>query len=228
MRICRYLRPSLLLGLSISIGSAAVENAEQAVPLPTPVFDGGVSIEHALAAHRTIRRFSGTPLRLAELGQLLWAAQGVTHKAGYRTAPSAGALYPLELFVIAGNVDELTPGIYRYRPARHDITRHIPGDQRGRIALAALQQDWIAEAPAILVLTSVRVRTSTKYGLRSDRYIAMEAGHAAQNVYLQCVGLGIATALVGAFDDDVVRDVLDLGRGFTPLAIMPLGHVRRD
>ena len=110
MRICRYLRPSLLLGLSISIGSAAVENAEQAVPLPTPVFDGGVSIEHALAAHRTIRRFSGTPLRLAELGQLLWAAQGVTHKAGYRTAPSAGALYPLELFVIAGNVDELTPG----------------------------------------------------------------------------------------------------------------------
>jgi SagB-type dehydrogenase family enzyme len=228
MLVSRFSRPSLLLGLSIAVGVAVAENNAQGVPLPAPVVDGGVSIEHALATRRTIRRFSGTPLRLAELGQLLWAAQGTTHGAGYRTAPSAGALYPLELFVIAGNVDGLTPGIYRYRPARHDIIRHIPGDQRSSIAVAALQQDWIADAPAILVVTSVRARTSVKYGLRSDRYIAMEAGHAAQNIYLQCVGLGLATALVGGFEDDAVRNLLDLRREFTPLAIMPLGTERRD
>jgi len=215
----------LLSGLCVA---AAARDNGQVIPLPQPATDGAFPLEQAIAARRTVRRFDDAPLTLAHLGQLLWSAQGITDSAGYRSAPSAGALYPLELFIVAGAVETLRPGVYWYRASDHTLNPRLPGDQTDRIAQAALEQDWIGQAPATLVFTGVRARTAAKYGMRSDRYIAMEAGHAAQNVSLQCVALGLGSAVVGGFLDDGVRNVLGLPRDHTPLLLMPIGRVRGE
>ena len=146
------------------------------VRLPTPRHDGEVSLEHALTTRRSIREFARGALTLAEVGQLLWAAQGVTHSAGLRTAPSAGALYPLEVYLAAGEVSALTPGLYRYDPNRHMLAKTEDLDCRIELANAALCQAWIATAAAILVLAAVHQRMTDKYGSRGERYVHIESG----------------------------------------------------
>jgi SagB-type dehydrogenase family enzyme len=194
------------------------------VSLPEPKRTGEVSVEGALAARRSVRSFAGKPLPLPKASQLLWAAQGRTHPAGLRTAPSAGALYPLELYLIAGAVSELEQGLYRYDPDRHHLERLRAGDARAQTARAAFHQDWLAEAPAILVLTAIYARTERKYGERATRYVHMEVGHAAENVYLQAVALGLGTTMVGAFDDDALVRALGLPAQEKPLALLPVGY----
>lgn len=202
--------------------------AEQAtaLSLPDPVVADGTGLNAVLRQRRTVRAFAPDPLTLTQVSQLLWAAQGITSPEGYRTAPSAGALYPLELHLLSGRVENLPEGSYRYEPSRHALLPEAADDLRRGIAAAALQQSWIAEAPAIVVISAVEARTAAKYGRRAKRYVHMEAGHAGQNLLLQAVALGLGAAVVGAFDDDRLAALLQLPRGERPLAILPVGHAR--
>lgn len=221
----------LALAVTIAAGTAVSDDAATAaaIRLPAPRQDGTVSVEEALRLRRSVRAFAARPLSLQAAAQLLWAAQGTSDPVeGKRTAPSAGATYPLELLLVAGNVAGLQPGIYRYRSGGHELVRLVAGDRRGQLAAAALRQAWLAEAPAVVVIAAVYQRTAGRYGQRAERYVHMEAGHAGENLYLQAVALGLATVTVGAFDDDAVRQVLGLGRDETPLALMPVGVRARE
>ncbi len=206
---------------------AASEGGEGAIALPKPRARGDVSVERALAQRRSIRAFADDPLPLAAVAQLLWAAQGVTDGGrGFRTAPSAGALYPLEVYLVAGAVSGIGAGIYRYDPSAHQLRFRAGGDLRSAVARAALEQHWVADAPAILVLAAVYQRSVRQYGERAARYVHMEVGHAAQNVYLQAGALGLGTTLVGAFHDRRLARVLGLPEDHEPLALMPVGAPR--
>lgn len=194
--------------------------------LPKPELDGDVSLESTVRQRRSVREFANRPLSLADVAQIVWAAQGITARDGHRAAPSAGALYPLELYLIAGDVESLPDGLYRYRPRGHRLKKVATGDLRKALAAAALDQSWVRRAPAVLVIAGVYERSAKKYGDRAHRYTHIEVGHAAQNVYLQAVARGLGTVLVGAFDDQEVRTVLGLPADHAPLALMPVGHPR--
>lgn len=197
-----------------------------AVALPAPRQDGAGSVADVLARRRSLRNFAQEPLALAAVSQLLWAAQGVTSPDGKRTAPSAGALYPLELYLVAGAVTGLEAGVYHYEPQRHRLLLRAKGDPRRELAEAALEQEWVAEAPAVLVIGAVYQRTERKYGRRAPRYVHMEVGHAAQNVYLQAVALDLGTVMVGAFRERSLKRVLQLPEGVEPIGVMPVGKAR--
>jgi len=203
----------------------AGNEAGDTIVLPEPRDSGEISVEEALLERRSIRNYKDEALTLAEVSQLLWAAQGITHPGGYRTAPSAGALYPLEVYVVAGNVDGLRPGIYKYRPQGHELEKVAEGDVRAELCAAALDQECIEDGGAVLVFAAVYERTTRKYSERGVRYVHMEVGHAAQNVYLQTVSLGLGTVVVGAFDDDEVERLLQMGDDERALYIMPVGSV---
>ena len=192
--------------------------------LPEPRLRGNVSIEEALFKRRSVRGYKNEPLTLAEVSQLLWAAQGVTDDYGFRTAPSAGALYPLEVYLVAGNVSGLSSAVYKYVPGGHSLTRVLDGDLRNELAKVALNQTFIADAPASFVITAVYKRTTGKYGERGIRYVDMEAGHASENLLLQGVALGIGTVTVGAFDDGQVIKLLKLPGDEAPLYIIAAGR----
>ncbi len=194
------------------------------ISLPEPGTKSEVSVERALIQRRSVREYRDGGLSLQEASQLLWAAQGVTHSRGYRTAPSAGALFPLEVYLLAGSVSGLPAGVYRYIPEGHGIVPHVEGDLREKLCQAALEQSSIKNAPAVLVLTVVCERTTRKYGERGIRYAHMEAGHAAQNVSLQVVSLGLGSVAIGAFKDQEVKSVMNLPKGEEPLYIIPVGR----
>lgn len=194
------------------------------ITLPKPVYEGKISVESTLLARRSIRTFKDEPLALAEVSQLLWAAQGVNRPDGYRTCPSAGALFPLELRLVAGKVNDLAPGIYRYIPDKHQLVQSGTEDPRSRLAESALGQSMIAHAPATLAISAVFDRTTRRYGQRGIRYVFMEAGHASQNVHLQVVPLNLGTVVIGAFSDDRVKEVLGLAADEEPLYLMPIGR----
>jgi SagB-type dehydrogenase family enzyme len=196
------------------------------IALPEVSIDGARSFAAVLHERRSIREFAAAPLSLEATGQLLWAAQGVTSSAGERTAPPAGALYPLEVYLVAGSVDGLAAGVYGYRAHGHSLRACLAGDRRRELAAAALGQAAVLEAPAVLIIAARYARTARKYGARSERYVHIEVGHAAQNVYLQAQALGLGTVIVGAFDDDAVRGVLELAKQEAPLALLPVGAPR--
>ena len=194
--------------------------------LPEPCRDGKTTVEAALGRRQSVREFNREALTLAEVSQLLWAAQGMTSSAGRRTVPSAGALYPLEVFLVSGKEDVLPAGVYRYRPLAHELVRVAEGDKRAQLATAALEQEWLKEAPVTLVIAAVYERTARKYRQRAERYVHMEVGHAAQNVHLQAAALGLGTVVVGAFGDAQVKRVLTLAANEDPLCLMPVGNPR--
>lgn len=191
--------------------------------LPEPALTNELSLEQLLSQRRSIREYPDAALSLAEIGQLLWAAQGITHAEGLRAAPSAGALYPLELYVVAGRVDGLAPGVYHYEPGRHQLVKTGDGDVREALARAALSQSCVSDAPAVIVFTADYARTTGKYGHRGRRYVDMEVGHAAENVFLQAGALGLATVPVGAFEDEEVGGMLGLPGELQALLMMPVG-----
>ena len=208
------------------VGSAAVGQERQVVSLPDPVRDGGVSLERALSARESVREFASSSLTLGEVSQLLWSAQGETRRGGGRTTPSAGGLYPLEIYVMVGAVENLEPGIYRYRPERHDLLAVGAGDHRSQLASAALSQSWMRDAAIMIVVAAQYARTTGKYGERGRKYVNMEVGHTAQNVYLQATALGLGTTFVGAFNDNQVKGIIGLPAAEHPLGIMPVGRLR--
>ena len=215
----------LLMILAVSTVTLGKEN-DQRISLPPVESKGELSLEEAIQLRRSVREFGRHTLALEDVSQLLWAAQGITARGGFRTAPSAGALYPLELYVVAGNVEGLSAGVYRYRPKTHELVHMTSGDLRRPLASAALGQSPVRRAPAVLVIASVYKRTMGKYGQRGRRYAHIEVGHVAQNVYLQAAARGLGTVLVGAFDDEEVQDVLGLPPDHEPLGLMPVGRKR--
>ena len=154
----------------------------------------------------------------------MWSAEGISDEQGLRTAHSAGALYSLKLFVVVGDVNELSPGIYQYNPKDHSLLKTANGDLRKSLQKAALDQTCVGDAAIIFVFTAIYQRTTGKYGKRGVRYVHMEVGHAGQNLFLQAEGLGLGTVVVGAFDDDEVREVLNLDADVQPLSLMPVGR----
>ncbi len=166
------------------------------------------------------------PVSQSQLSQILWAAQGITNSLRKRRAvPSAGATYPLEIFVVCGrnSVEGIDAGIYHYDLARHSLTQHHKGDARIELATAALDQEFIYEAPVDIVICAEYERTLSRYGHRGERYVHIEVGHAGQNIYLQATALGLATVAIGAFNDEQVSEVLRLDKQYKPLYIMPVG-----
>ncbi len=194
------------------------------IKLPAPSYDSQYDLNKALQLRRSVREYRDEPLTLAQVSQLLWAGQGITSLGGYRTSPSAGALYPLEVYVAAGNVEGLPAGLYKYDIAHHALQKSGEGDLRTPLAAAALDQHWIADGAAVIAIAAVYERTTKRYGERGARYVHMEAGHAAQNICLEAVALDLGAAVVAAFNDDDVKKTLKLMNSEQPLYLIPVGR----
>jgi len=198
----------------------------KSIKLPKPQYDSNVSIEETLLKRRSIRSYKSEPLAIAEISQLLWSAQGVTNRKGFRTAPSAGALYPLEVYIAAGNVTDLYAGIYKYYPHRHEIVNTVKGDKRSELCRAGLGQSSIKNAPAVMVFCAVFERVTGSNGKRGIQYVHMEVGHAIQNVCLQAISLGLGSVIIGAFNDYDVKEVMNFELDEHPLLILPVGKLK--
>ena len=195
--------------------------------LPTPSFDGDVSLEKAIRVRRTVRSFNGEALSLDQLSQLLWSAQGITEQDGFkRAAPSAGALYPMDIYAVVGSgcVEGMDPGVYHYEPDGHSISLGRGEDARGDVAKVSLGQAWMAQAPLNLVITVEYRRITGKYGQRGMRYAMIEAGHIGQSIFLQAQAMGLAAGIVGAFEDDKLIRVIGIRENREPLLIMHVGY----
>lgn len=196
------------------------------IVLPSPLTEGGMSLYAALSERRSVRYYSGTDsLSLEQLSQLVWAAKGKTGTRGRRTAPSAGATYPLEVLCLIERVSGAEPGLYRYDPVDHILAPAlvpVTGINAPNIAESCYGQSWIGNAAAVLVIVADYPRTTDHYGERGIRYVDMEAGHVGQNIYLMAAALDLATCAVGAFDEDAMADLLGL-RDQTPVYIFPVG-----
>jgi len=201
-----------------------MENKSETIKLPEPKYDSNTSIEKALLKRRSVREYKDEPLILTQISQLLWAAQGITDPRGLRTSPSAGALYPLEVYIVVGNVKDLQDGIYKYKPYKHELERIVKGDKRNELCNAALGQTCIRSAAAVIVFSAVYERITVKYGERGIRYVYIEAGHAAQNVFLQAVSLDLGAVVIGAFYDNEVKKVMKMPDREQPIYIMPVGR----
>jgi len=214
----------LLTGAAGVVGLLAVtiymfaDNVSKGPPLPAPSKEGKMSLEESLAKRRSIRSFKAEALTREQISQLCWAAQGISDpKRGLRTSPSAGALYPLELYVVTGE------GVEHYVPKGHALEKHREGDLRGKLQGAALGQSCVGKAPATFVIAAVVSRTQRKYGQRAERYVWMEVGHAAQNILLQATALGLGAVPVGAFRDEEVAKALSLPADHAPQYLIPVG-----
>jgi SagB-type dehydrogenase family enzyme len=207
----------LCLCLTDPLAIAQGKSSGETVKLPPPRHDGEVSVEKALAERRSIRSYKEEPLTLNDLSQILWAAQGITEpKKGLRTAPSARAQFLIEVYVLPGNVTDLPVGAYKYQPQGHDLIKVADGDKKAEL-FKAVGQASIKNAPAVLVFSGLSEKT------QRPAWMYLEAGHAAQNVYLQAVSLKMGGVVIGGFKDEDVRKVLNLSEKEQPLYIMPIG-----
>jgi SagB-type dehydrogenase family enzyme len=217
------------LGLAILISFLSSDTIAAEIALPSPSHKGTVSVEGALKARRTHRSFQSRPLTLKQFSQILWGAYGVTaQKYGsfLKTAPSAGALYPLDIYGVVGQggVETLTPGIYHFRPENHAVELLKQGDLRAEVARHALHQMWMAKAPFMVVITGEYSRSSMKYGPRGVTYTHIEAGHVGQNIFLQAEAIGLKAGIVGAFNNRGVVTTMGIPHSHDPLLIMPVGY----
>jgi SagB-type dehydrogenase family enzyme len=226
---------TILMSFLLTVGLSSEHSGRQggqdergkdqtSVKLPAPRLDGAMALEQAILKRRSVREYSARALTLAEVSQLLWAAQGETDEGGGRSSPSAGALYPLEVYVVAENVGGLQSGLYRYKARDHELQPVLSGKLLGPLSHAALDQEALSRAPAVIVMTAVPSRTTRKYGDRGRRYVHIEAGHAAQNVALQAIALSLGTVTIGAFRDAEVAELLELPDGEEPLYLLPVGQ----
>ncbi|MBW6515997.1 MAG: SagB/ThcOx family dehydrogenase [Candidatus Cloacimonetes bacterium] len=195
------------------------------INLPEPALDSDHSIEQALQNRRSVRRYSDNPVDLQAVSQILWSAQGITHEdRGYKTAPSAGATFPLEIYAAVGNVEGLSAGLYHYVPDNHHLVKIHNQDLRAELSSAALRQTSIRDGAFVVIIAAIFERTTGRYGERGIKYVHMEVGHVGQNIHLQAESLGLGTVVIGAFNDEEMKRVLDLPPDQIPLYLMPLGH----
>jgi len=222
VRGCGVVSLTICVVALIGLGCGHPADSSGAVPevsLPAPATVGKMSVEEALAKRRSVRRFAAKDLTIEQIGQLAWAAQGITEPSrGLRTAPSAGATYPLELYLVKAD------GVFHYLPRGHKVEQQSSQDRRADLADAAHGQGSVKGAPVSFVFAAVYERTRARYGDRAERYVHMEVGHAAENIHLQAVALGLASVPVGAFDDEAVAKVLSLPADQAPLYIIPVGY----
>jgi SagB-type dehydrogenase family enzyme len=214
----------LVLGIIMVFPSAG--QAAEAIKLPPPATKGGMPLAEALKTRRTVRHFASRPLDLAQVSQLLWEADGLSDPRGLRTSPSAGATYPLDLYLVVRErgVKDLPPGVYRYEVHDHALTLLPPGDFHASVARACLNQAWMTEAPVLVVITGEYRRCTARYGQRGIRYTHMEAGNVSQNLFLAAEALGLGAGIVGAFEDQALAQALKLAPAHEPLLVMPLGY----
>ncbi len=191
--------------------------------LPAPRHTSEFSLEKSLSERRSVRKYQPGDLKIEEVSQLLWAAQGKSSD-NYRTAPSAGALYPVEIYMVCGQVEGLETGVYHYRPDEHEIVKLLDGDHRKELASASVNQPWISEASIDLVVVGVFGRMSAQYGSRGVKYVYMEIGHITENVCLQATALNLGSIVIGAFFEDQVNKILQLPTIEQPVAIVPVGR----
>jgi len=195
--------------------------------LPKPRQDSSVSIEKTLLERKSVRYYTDESLTLTEVSQLLWAAQGfIVRPDGRRrrTVPSAGALYPLEIYLTVRKVDELEPGVYHFISEEHKLEKILSDDIHPELSIAALGQLRVAQAPINIIIGAVYERTSAKYGDKGIKYVHMEVGHAGQNISLQVISLNLGTVIVGGFDDERVKEIVNIPKDVVPLYIMPVGR----
>ncbi|MCF8884535.1 MAG: SagB/ThcOx family dehydrogenase [Nitrososphaerota archaeon] len=211
-----------LIGYS---GGRRTYKPSERISLPPPRYESNVSVEYALKVRRSVREYEDKPLTLEQVSQLLWAAQGITEKRyGFRTAPSAGATYPLEVYIVVkkNSVIGLSEGIYHYLPREHGLELIKAGDYSRELMEACLGQEWVLQAAVNIVITAIYERTTWRYGERGRiRYVHMEVGHVGQNIYLQCVSLGLGCVVIGAFYDSRVKEILGVDE--EPLYVIPVG-----
>lgn len=193
------------------------------IKLPKPKLKGSMSLEEAISRRRSIRSFDNKAISIAQLSQLLWAAQGITDRQhGFRSAPSAGATYPIELYVFVKNVEGIPAGLYKYTVEEHAIQELKKGDFSGIVSDYALGQYSVKSAAVNFLISAVLERTTRRYGKRGIMYVHMEAGHIAQNLHLQAVALGLGSVPVGAFYPDRVKEEFKVTG--EPLYIIPVGY----
>jgi SagB-type dehydrogenase family enzyme len=219
----------LVPGLAMLILFSSSAGYAGDLSLPSPARKGTVSVEEALSSRRTHRSFQGRALTLKHFSQMLWAAYGVTAVSSGRqlkTAPSAGATYPIDIYAVVceGGVESLGPGVYHYRPESHSVRLVTSGDVRTQVAAACLRQMWMAPAPLLLVITGEYARCSAKYGPRGVSYTQIEAGHVGQNVFLQAEALFLKVGIVGAFEKEDLGKALHTPAAHEPLLVMPVGY----
>ena len=214
----------MMLGITLIQPSGGL--GAEAIKLPPPVKKGGMSLSEALEVRRAVRRFASRPLDLAQVSQLLWGADGTSDPGGHRTSPSAGATYPLDLYLVVGErgVKDLPAGVYHYLVAAHALSPVAPGDARAAVARASLHQSWMTEAPVMVVITGEYRRCTARYGERGVRYTHMEAGNVSQNLFLGAEALDLGAGIVGAFEDKAVTQAVKLPPAHEPLLIMPVGY----
>ncbi len=197
-------------------------NDELLIELPSLVKEGEESLEEVISERRSIRNYQDEPLTLKEVSQILWAAQGITDPASnFRAVPSAGALYPLSIYINASNVEGLDSGLYQYLVDDHKLSLKTENNLKDKIYNAALQQSSIKESGVTLIIAADYEITEARYDDRAERYVHMEAGHAGQNIYLQTTTLGLGTVAIGAFNDDEMKDILGIEK--EPIYIFPVG-----
>jgi len=221
----KYTAAGFLSSLLLVFGFG-YSNAEpsESIKLPEPRYRSNVSIEEALLYRRSVRDYWEAPLELVEISQLLWAAQGVTDKEGHRTAPSAGALYPLDIYLVVRNVNSLAAGTYKYKPEGHELEKVMTENKWTGLCEAANNQACVKTCAALIGICAVYERSTVKYGERGVRYTHIEVGHAAQNIYLQAVSLNLGTVFVGGYDDRKVQKAMNLPDNEIPLCLMPVGR----
>ena len=197
---------------------------QSVIMLPEPAYRG-MSVEEAIAERRSVRSYTDEEITLNELSQILWAAQGITDEGGKRAAPSAGALYPIELYVVPNRVENISCGIYHYVPEEHKLVLSREGNFTEAVYSAALGQEHVRDSAAVIIFTSVRERTASRYGDAAERYIAMEAGHISENILLESVSLGLGAVPVGAFDREGLDGLLGInGTGESSLYLNCVGR----
>jgi SagB-type dehydrogenase family enzyme len=206
-------------------GKADGADGSALIELPEPSRTGAVSLEETLARRRSLRAFAPEPVSLQSIGQLAWSAQGITDAAtGYRTAPSAGGTLPIEVDLLLHGVPELADGVYRYHPTEHALRLRLPGDLREAVTASTMNQGFVRDAPAVMLVSGVAARINPRFGALSDRLIDMEVGHVGQNVSLQAVALGLGTVVVVAFREAELAAALRLAEGERPIYLMPMGR----
>ena len=212
-----YVRAVSALIVVAASAVIAATNTAMELPLPMPANHAASPLTKLIIERRSVRAFTQEPVPLDKLGALLWAAQGVTSPHGLRAAPSAGALYPLELYVANER------GVYHYKPAKNTLTQLQTNDVRRALGAAALGQPCVAYAPAIIIFGAVCERTTKRYGERGLMYIHEEIGHATQNLMLKAVELGLGTVAVGAFDEQAAATLLQVHKDTRVLYLVPVG-----
>lgn len=192
------------------------------INLPAPKSRGKVTVEEAVQGRRSYREFHPNELNQEQISQLLWSGQGITdNDFDLRAAPSAGALFPLQLLLSKKD------GLYRYVPQGHKLLKMSGEDKRPSLVRAALGQKFLGDAPCVVVITALFDKSRSKYGMRGDRYAFMEAGHAAENICLQAVALGLGSVVVGSFWDNAIAAALELPAGETPVYMIPVGYIKQ-